>query len=150
MEPALLENFYAKKTEVEVMKEAVNFVYKRGNIKEFFVKAIKLRKETNLNDQAKFGLIREAIKSDQGMLQFVFLSKADTYQKVRETCTQYADNQKVFASLEEQITDQTRSGNQEGEKEQLYKEMSEKVGTLWKKFEQLALFISKGKPKKSI
>ena len=89
---ALLEKFSSKKTEAEVMKEAVNLVYKGGNVKEFFVKARKLYKE------AKFRLIREANKSDQGMLQFVFLRKADAYEKVMESCLEYADNQKVFAA----------------------------------------------------
>ena len=69
------------------------------------MKASKLYKEAKFNDQAKFGLILEAIKSDQGMLQFVFLRKADTYEKVRETCLVYADNQKVLVSREEQVTD---------------------------------------------
>ena len=54
--------------------------------------------EAKANDRAKFGLSREADKFDQGMLQFVFLRKADTYEKVRETCLEYADNQKVFVS----------------------------------------------------
>ena len=138
---ALLEKFSTKKTEAEVMKEAVNLEYKGGNVKEFFVKASKLYKEAKFNDQAKFGLIREAIKSDQGMLQFVFLRKADTYEKVRENCLEYADNQKVFVSQREQVTDQTRSGHQEGEKEKLHKETSEKVDTFCKKFEQLALLM---------
>ena len=93
---ALLEKFSTKKTEAEVMKEAVNLVYKGGNVKEFFVKASKLYKEAKFNEQAKFGLIREAIKFDQGMSQFVFLIKADTYEKVRENCLEYADNQKIL------------------------------------------------------
>ena len=42
MKEALLEKFYAKNTEAEMMKEAVNFVYKCGVLKEFYVKAIKL------------------------------------------------------------------------------------------------------------
>ena len=147
---ALLEKFSTKKTEAEVMEEAVNLVCKGGDVKEFFVKASKLYKEAKFNDQAKFGLIREAIKSDQGMLQFVFLRKADTYEKVRETCLEYADNRKVFVSQGEQITNQTRSGHQEGEKEMLQKETSEKFNTLCKKFEQLALLISKDKSKKNI
>ena len=79
-----MDKFSTKKTEAEVMKEAVNLVYKGGNVKEFFVKASKLYKEAKFDDQAKFRLIREAIKSDQGMLQFLFLRKANTYKKVRE------------------------------------------------------------------
>ena len=68
MKAGLLENFSTKKTEAEVMKEAVNLVYKGDNVKEFFVKASKLYKEAKLTYQAKFGLIREAMKSDQDML----------------------------------------------------------------------------------
>ena len=59
------------------MKEAVNLVYNGGNFKEFVLKSRKLYKEAKFNDQAKFGLIREAIKFGQGMLQFVFLRKPD-------------------------------------------------------------------------
>ena len=80
MKTALLEKFSPKKTEAEVMKEAVNLVYKGGNVKKFFVKASELYKEAKFNDRAKFGLIREAIKFDQGILQFVFLRKADTHE----------------------------------------------------------------------
>ena len=43
------------------------------------------------------------------MLKLVFLRKADTYEKVRETCLEYGDDQIVFASQGEQINDQTRS-----------------------------------------
>ena len=50
------------------MKNAVNLVYKWGNVKEFFMKESKLYKEAKFNDQAKFGLIRETAESDQGML----------------------------------------------------------------------------------
>ena len=107
-------------------------------------------KAAKFNDQAKFGLIREAIKSDQGMLQFVFLRKEDIYEKVRETRLEYADNQKLFAIQGEQITDYTRSGYQEGEKEKLHKDTSEKVDITCKKVEKLALLISKDKPKKNI
>ena len=80
----------------------------------------------------------------------MFLRKADKYEKVRRTCLECADNQKVFVSQEKQVTDQARSGHQESEKEKLQKETSEKVDTLCKKFEQLTLLISKDKPKKNI
>ena len=76
------------------MKEAVKLVYKVGNVMEFFMKASKLCKEAKFNDKAKFGLIREAIKFDQDMFQFLFLKNADPYEKVKENCLQYAGNQK--------------------------------------------------------
>ena len=114
------------------------------------MKAIKLYKEAKFNDQAKFGLIREAFKSDQGMLQFVFLRKADTYEKIRENCLEYAVNQKGFALQRKKLNDQARSAHQEREKEKLQKETSEKVDKLCKKFEQLALLTSKVKSKKNL
>ena len=61
---AFLEKFSSKKIEAKVMKGAVDPVYKESNVKEFFVKANKLYKEAKFNDQAKFGSIDEAIKSD--------------------------------------------------------------------------------------
>ena len=50
MKAALLENFSTKKTEAEVMKEAVNLVYKGDVVKEFFMKDSKLYKEAKFND----------------------------------------------------------------------------------------------------
>ena len=123
----LLEKFSTKKTEAEVMKEAVNLVSKGGNVKEFFMKASKLCKEAKFHDQARFGSIREAIKSDQEMLQFVFLRKGDTYEKVRETCLEYAANQKVSALQGKQLIDQTRSGHQEGEKKSFEKKLRKRL-----------------------
>ena len=120
------------------MKEAVNLVYRNGNVKEFFIKARKLYKEAKFNGHAKFGLIREAFKFGQGMLRFVFLRKADTYGKVKETRLEYVDNQKVLVSQEEQVIGQARGGHQEGEKEKLHNETSENVDRLCKNFEQLA------------
>ena len=81
---ALLEKFSSTRTEAEVMMEEVNLFYKGGNVKELFLKAIKLYKEAKSNDRVKLGLIRVAIKSDRSILQFVFLRKEDTYKKVRE------------------------------------------------------------------
>ena len=120
---ALLEKFSTKKTDAEVMKEAVNLVYKESNVKEFFLKATKFYKEAKFNDQAKFGSIGEAIKSDRSMLQFVFLRKADTFEKVRENCIEYAVTQKVFASQGEQVTGQAKSAHQEGEKEKFTRKL---------------------------
>ena len=82
------------------MKEAVNLVYKGGNVKKFIMKVRKLCKEANFNDQAKFRLIREAIKFDQGMLQFVFVEEADTYETVQKTRLLYADNRNCLCHKE--------------------------------------------------
>ena len=80
------------------MKKAVNLLYEKDNFNGLFLRANKLYKEAKSNNQAKFGLIRETVKSDQGMLQFVFLTKKEVYKKVRGTCLEYVNNEKVFAS----------------------------------------------------
>ena len=64
---ALLDKFSTKKTDAEVMKETVNIVYKRTNVQEFVVEASTLYKKAKFIDQAKLGLIRDAIKSDRGI-----------------------------------------------------------------------------------
>ena len=48
------------------------------------------------------------------------------------------------------MIDQARRGKQEGEKEKLDEENSEKIDRLCKNFEQLALLISENKAKKNI
>ena len=63
----LLGKFSTKNTDAEVMKEAVNIVYKRTNVQEFVVEASTLYKKAKLIDQAKLGLIRNAIESDRGI-----------------------------------------------------------------------------------
>ena len=88
----LLEKFSIKKTNPEVMKEALNLVCKGGNVKELFMKASKYYKEAKFSDRVKFVLIREAIKSDLGTLQSVFIRKGGAYEKFREKCLEYADN----------------------------------------------------------
>ncbi len=45
----------------------------------------------------------EAIQSDQGLQHFVLLRKATTFDEVKETCLEYAENQKVY-SLPKQVS----------------------------------------------
>ena len=79
MKAVLLKNFSTKETEAGVMKGEVKLVYKGDNVDEFFVRAIKLYKEATFNDKPSIWVIWEAIKSDQGMLQFLLLGKAVTF-----------------------------------------------------------------------
>ena len=66
------------------MKETVKFVHRDIYVNKLFMKESKLQKKAKFNDQEEFGLIREAFKSDQGMKQFLFLRKADIYEKIRK------------------------------------------------------------------
>ena len=60
-ESRIIREVLHEENEPEVMNKPMNLVYNGGNVKEFFMKPSKLYKEAKFNDQAKFGLIREAI-----------------------------------------------------------------------------------------
>ncbi len=65
---AMLEKFSTKKTDAETMREALNLRYVGENIKEFIFKAGKLYKEANFSEELKFGMIQQAIRSDQALM----------------------------------------------------------------------------------
>ncbi len=78
-----MEKFSPKKTETETMREAVNHRYIGDDIKDFIVKAGKLYREAKFSEELNFGMIQEAIRSDQALMYFVLLKKAKTYEKVK-------------------------------------------------------------------
>ena len=67
----MLEKFSVRKTESEIMKQAISLEYDGGDIQTFLTRADKLYSEAKFNEQAKFGLLRDSLKSDQMLLQFV-------------------------------------------------------------------------------
>ncbi len=91
LKKALLEKFSKKK------KEAVNLMYNGEDVEEFFLRSSKLYKEANFNEGTKHGMIMEAIKSDQSLLQFVSLRKVSTFDGVKDTCLGYAEHQKMYS-----------------------------------------------------
>ncbi len=113
------------------------------------MRASKLYNEARFNEGTKHGMIMEAIQSDQSLLQFVLLRKANTFEEVKETCLEYAEHQKVY-SLTKKVT-----GSSSGvldvrmrNKQQKINELSlDKTDMLCKKFDDLALLIAKSKPK---
>ena len=86
------------------------------------------------------------------MLQFVILKNADTYEKVKETCLEHADNQKVITSQiqEKQVTDQEQDSSTTKGKEIFHSDTSEKFDILCEKFELLGLIVSKDNQKKNV
>ena len=134
----MLERFAKKKTEAEVMKEAVNLRYDGKDVKAFFNKADKLYTQAKFNDQAKFGLIREAIKADQTLLQFVLIRGAKTYDDVKKACLEYAENQKVLMpNVNEEVK------GEEEKKEEKKEDTSDKIDELCKQIGDLSLLIAK-------
>ena len=150
---ALLEKFSRKKKESETIKEAVNLTYKGEDVKEFFVRAKKLYKEANFNEGTKHGMIMEAIKSDQSSLQFVLLRKVITFDDVKETCPEYAEHQKMYSLPNGVIAKPSGMFEIEHDRNSQDKndEALDKMDILCKKFEDLALLITKSKlkPKKT-
>ena len=67
----MFEKFSVRKTESEIMKEAISLEYNCVDIQASPIRADKLYSQAKFNDQAKFGLLRDSLKSDQMLLQFV-------------------------------------------------------------------------------
>ena len=80
------------------------------------------------------------------------LRKANAYVKIRETCLNHTENQKIVASyIEKQhVTDQERIYHQKNEKENFDKGTLEKFEILSKEFERLELLTSKDNTKKNV
>ncbi len=122
--------------------------YQGEDVEEFFVRASKLNKEANFNDGTKHEMIMEVTKSDQSLLQFVLVRKARTFDNVRETCLEYAEHQKVY-SLPKKVTENACSVLDVGAEERQQgtgEHALDKMDMLCKKFEDLALLITKNKP----
>ncbi len=137
---ALLGKFSRKKTESETMKEAVNLTYQGEDVNEFFVRACKPYKKASFKERTKQGIIMEAIHSYEGLSHFVLLRNATMFDKVKETCLEYAEHQNVY-SLPKQVTrnalgvlDTGTHKRPQGTDEQTL----EKMDMLFKKFEDLA------------
>ena len=72
----MLEKFSVRKAESEIMKEAISLEFDGGDIQNFLTRADKLYSQAKFNEQAKFGLLRDSLKSDQMLLQFVLFRRA--------------------------------------------------------------------------
>lgn len=82
----MLEKFSSKKTEAEIMREAVTLSYDGSDIKSFIAKADKLYTKAKFDEESKLGLIREALKTDPVMLQFVLFQGVKDYQATKDAC----------------------------------------------------------------
>ena len=91
-----MEKFSVQKTEYEIMKEAMSLEYDGGDIRTFLTTAYKLYSRAKFNEQAKFGLLRDSLKSDQMLLQFVLLRVAKSYNEIKESCVEYSNKRKMM------------------------------------------------------
>jgi len=132
----MLDKFSTKKTEAEVMKEAVTLVYDGGDVSSFIARADKLYTRAKFDERSKLGLIREALKTDQVMLQYVLFRGTKDYLTTKDACLEYAENKKILAS---DVPIQQGVHRPEGEGDAA----SKKVDELSKKLQELTLMIQK-------
>lgn len=125
--------FSTKKTELEALSEDFALKYGGKDVWTFIMKADKLYQKAKLGEQAKFALIREALKADQMILTFALFRGASTYEDVKEECLEYADNQKM----------QSPSRGKVMFKEDLFDDSSKRIDDLSAQIESLALIIGK-------
>ena len=103
----MLEKYSVRKTESEIMKGAKSLEYDGGDIQTSLTRADKLYSQAKFNDQAKFGLLRDSLKSDQMLLQFVLFRGAKNYDEIKQACVEYSDNRKM---MDGPITNNERKG----------------------------------------
>ena len=78
------------------MKKAVSLEYDRGDIETFITRADKLYSQAKFNEQAKFDLPRDTLKSDQMLQQFVLFRGAKSHNEIKQACIEYADSHKMM------------------------------------------------------
>ena len=92
-------NFSVRKTESKIMKEVISLEYDGGDIQNFLTKADKFYSQAKFNERAKFGLLRDSLKSDEMLLQFVLFRGAKSYNEIKQACIEYSDNRKMMDRL---------------------------------------------------
>ena len=78
------------------MKEAIFIEYDGGDIQNFLRRADKLYSKAKFNDEAKFGLLWDSLKSEQMLLQFVQFRGAKSDNEIKRACVEYSDNRKMM------------------------------------------------------
>ena len=61
----MLEKFSVRKTESEIIREAISLEHGGGDIQTFLTRTDNLYSEEKSNDHAKLGILRDSLKSDQ-------------------------------------------------------------------------------------
>ena len=90
------EKFSVGKTESEIMKEAISLEHDGDDSQTFLTRADVLYSQAKFNEQAKFGLLRDSLKSELILLQFVLFRGAKSYNEINHACIEYSDNSKMI------------------------------------------------------
>ncbi len=82
----MLEKFSTRKTESEIMREALALQYDGGDIPTFLSGAKKVNNQAKVGENVKFELLRNALKSDQMFFQFVLFKGSNDYKGIKKAC----------------------------------------------------------------
>ncbi len=74
------------------MRDAVTLRYDRGGIPTFLSRADKVYNQDKVDEKAKFELLRDALKSYQMFFQFVLFKEPKSYEGIKNSCLEYAEN----------------------------------------------------------
>ena len=88
--------FSVRKTESEIMKEAISLKHDGDDIQTFLTRASKLYWHAKFNEQAKFRQLRNSMISDQMPLQFLQFRGAKIYNQIKQACVEYDNNGKMM------------------------------------------------------
>ena len=83
------------------MRDAISLMRDGEDIFFSFSKAEKVYNQAEFNNHAKYGSLREALRGDLNLLQFVLFRGAKENCDVKKYCLEYADNQKKVDNMEE-------------------------------------------------
>ena len=91
----MLEKFTTLKTDSKIMREALTLRYDRGDILSFLSRADKAYNQAKVVENVKFELLRDALKFDQMLFQFVLFLGSRNYPGIKKPCLEYAENIKM-------------------------------------------------------
>ena len=88
----MLKKFSTQKTESEIMREALTPRYDGGDNPTFLSRADKVYNQAKVDENAKFALLRNDLKSNQMFFQFVLFTGSKDYEGIKNSCIEYAEN----------------------------------------------------------
>ena len=77
------------------MKETICLEYEGEDIQTSLTRADKFYSQAEFNKQAKFGLLRDYLKSDQMLPLFVLFSGAKNYNDIKQVCVENSEKRKT-------------------------------------------------------
>ena len=131
----MLEKFSTQKTQSKIMREALTLRYDIGDIPKFLPRADKVYNQAKVGENVKFKLLRDVLKSDQMLFQFMLFRGSKNYKGIKKACLKYAKNIKVIDRTAAPIFPKIKKFDKDPKET--------KIGELCKQVENLHLMMMK-------